>query len=233
MEILWTCMLCYTVLASATVEKNKPNDFYGLTIGMSVTAAAFCGGPVSGGAFNPAVGTGTCIVAIIDGVSTGADDLWLYWVGPLLGACLAAAFFVVTNPEEFPSAPRLFSTISGPVMEVLGTFYLVLAVTMSSLAGGAGGLAIGLTLAIWVFTGGHVSGGQYNPAVSLGVWLRRAQSWRRMLVFWAVQILGGILAAFFGLALTRFHDPEGFVGTPDLPPGKELWRLCDCTLPNS
>jgi glycerol uptake facilitator-like aquaporin len=54
--------------------------------------AAFAGGGISGGAFNPAVGIGPTLVnALIGGGSFG--NLWLYVVGPLLGGVLAASLF--------------------------------------------------------------------------------------------------------------------------------------------
>jgi len=59
--------------------------------------------------------------------------------------------------------------------ELIGTFFLVLTVGAASIAPGIGNfapLAIGSALMIMVYAGGHVSGGHYNPAVMLAVWLR-------------------------------------------------------------
>ena len=60
--------------------------------------------------------------------------------------------------------------------EFIGTFFLVLTVGMTVLTPNGAGimapLAIGSVLAVMVFAGGHVSGGHYNPAVSLAVFLR-------------------------------------------------------------
>ncbi|MDQ1451330.1 MAG: aquaporin [Acidobacteriaceae bacterium] len=61
------------------------------------------------------------------------------------------------------------------VMEFIGTFFLVLTIGMSVLAGGSGvipPLAIGAVLMVMIFAGGHISGGHHNPAVTLGVWMR-------------------------------------------------------------
>ena len=54
--------------------------------------------PISGGAFNPAVGTGPILVNVAMGLG-GIGDLWYYWVGPLVGAALAATVFKMQNPE--------------------------------------------------------------------------------------------------------------------------------------
>ena len=56
------------------------------------------------------------------------------------------------------------------VMEFIGTFFLVLTIGMSVIAGGSGvipPLAIGSVLMVMIFAGGHISGGHYNPAVTL------------------------------------------------------------------
>jgi aquaporin Z len=91
-EILYTFALCLVVLNTAVSKKTQGNSYYGLAIGFTVVVAAFAGGSISGGAFNPAVGIGPVIVhaALGDG-SLGA--LWLYIVGPLAGGALAAAVF--------------------------------------------------------------------------------------------------------------------------------------------
>lgn len=91
-ELLFTFALCLVVLNVATAKKTEGNSYYGLAIGFTVVVAAFAGGGVSGGAFNPAVGTGpTLINALLGG--GGWSSLWLYWVGPLAGGALAAIVF--------------------------------------------------------------------------------------------------------------------------------------------
>ena len=61
------------------------------------------------------------------------------------------------------------------IAEFIGTFFLVLTIGCSVVIGGAGviaPLAIGSILMTMIYAGGHVSGGHFNPAVTLGVWLR-------------------------------------------------------------
>src|SRR5437868_14525498 len=95
-EILYTTALCLVVLHSATAPQTTGNSFYGLAIGFTVTAGAFAGGPISGGAFNPAVGLGPALVHAIIGRGSIAH-VWLYIVGPCAGAALAAAIFKVQH----------------------------------------------------------------------------------------------------------------------------------------
>jgi aquaporin Z len=97
-EILYTFALALVVLHTATVQATSGNSYFGLAIGFTVVVGAVAGGPVSGGAFNPAVGTGPILVnAMTAGGSL--SNLWLYIVGPLLGGGLAAfAFKAQGNP---------------------------------------------------------------------------------------------------------------------------------------
>jgi aquaporin Z len=93
-EVLYTFALCLVVLNVATAPTTAGNSFYGLAIGFTVVVGAFAGGSISGGAFNPAVGTGPILVnTMFDG--GGMEHLWLYWAGPLVGGALAALVFRV------------------------------------------------------------------------------------------------------------------------------------------
>ncbi len=88
-EILYTFALALVVLNVATTRATQGNSFYGLAIGFTIVGAAFAGGPISGGAFNPAVGIGPTIIHATMGGGSWSH-LWLYLVGPLVGAVLAA-----------------------------------------------------------------------------------------------------------------------------------------------
>ena len=91
-----TCAL--PILSTATSKKTQGNSYYGLAIGMTVMTAAFAGGGISGGAFNPAVGIGPTIInATMGGGSWGA--LWFYLVGPFAGGALAAVVFKIQDTE--------------------------------------------------------------------------------------------------------------------------------------
>src|SRR4029078_8397376 len=81
--------------------------------------------------------------------------------------------------------------------EFLGTFFLVLTVGLTVLNGSPmAPLAIGSSLMIMVYMGGHVSGGHYNPAVSLAVFLRgKMASPGEFLGYVVSQLAGAITAA--------------------------------------
>jgi aquaporin Z len=83
--------------------------------------------------------------------------------------------------------------------ELVGTFFLVLTVGLAVIGGGAGAmapLAIGSALMVMVYAGGHLSGGHYNPAVSLAARLRGGFSNADLGSYWFFQLLGGVLATF-------------------------------------
>jgi len=91
-EALFTFALSLVVLNVATDDATAGNPYYGLAIGFIVLAGTFAVGSISGGVFNPAVGTGPILVDALAG--DGAfDNLWIYWVGPLLGSVAAAGVY--------------------------------------------------------------------------------------------------------------------------------------------
>ncbi len=90
------------------------------------------------------------------------------------------------------------------LVELIGMFLFVLVVGMVVIDPGAGSLAplaIGCTLMILVYAGGHLSGGHYNPAVTLAVWLRGRCSAADVVPYWVAQILGAVAASFVVLYL--------------------------------
>jgi aquaporin Z len=85
------------------------------------------------------------------------------------------------------------------IMELLGTFFLVFTVGCTVVGNGAGALApvaIGSALMVMVFAGGHISGAHYNPAVTLGVWVRGKCETRDVPGYMISQIVGAMLAAW-------------------------------------
>jgi aquaporin Z len=85
------------------------------------------------------------------------------------------------------------------IMELLGTFFLVFTVGCTVVGNGAGALApvaIGSALMVMVFAGGHISGAHYNPAVTLGAWVRGKCETRDVPGYMISQIVGAMLAAW-------------------------------------
>ena len=98
-EMLFTFALASVVLNVATTKSNAGNSFYGIAIGFTVLGAAFAGGPISGGAYNPAVAIGPIVVDTIMG-GHSISHIWVYLVGPFVGGAVAAYVFKFVNPNE-------------------------------------------------------------------------------------------------------------------------------------
>jgi aquaporin Z len=94
-EFLFTFALAYVVLNVATAKANAGNSFYGLAIGFTVMVGAFTVGPISGGAFNPAVATGCYDLGLL------TFGHWVAYVAAEISAGAIAAFvFTVLNPDD-------------------------------------------------------------------------------------------------------------------------------------
>lgn len=82
------------------------------------------------------------------------------------------------------------------LVEFIGTFFLVLTIGTSVIREvPVSPLAIGAILMTMVYAGGHISGGHYNPGVTLGVFLRGKLPARDVVPYWVAQIVGAVLAA--------------------------------------
>src|SRR5882762_8133674 len=84
------------------------------------------------------------------------------------------------------------------IAEFIGTFFLVLTVGCTVIGDGAGALAplaIGSALMVMIFAAGHISGGHFNPAVTLGVWLRGKFDAKDVTPYMVSQVSGAVVAA--------------------------------------
>ena len=108
------------------------------------------------------------------------------------------------------------------VAEFIGTFVLVFAgcaaITVGKLSPAGVALTFALVIATMVYTFGHISGGQFNPAVSIGLATGGHQSWARAGTFIVAQFLGAIAGAValrltIGSTLAGVTNPAGSVST--------------------
>jgi len=202
-EVVYTCMLCFVVLNCAASKRNNPasdgNQFFALAIGFVILAGGYAVGGVSGAAFNPAVAIG------LDVRHFGWPWSYLWALAELSGGLVAAALYVVVRPDErlgeaaFETyVPKLRTKL---VCEFLGVFVLVFTVTMNvSLASPAVALSAAAALMCMIYSLGGVSGGHFNPAVTLAVVTsgRGKCSPQDGCCYVAAQLLGGVVAG--GLA---------------------------------
>jgi aquaporin Z len=105
-----------------------------------------------------------------------------------------------------PPAPAAPTSARKYVTEFIGAFILVFTVGCAVLSKSTlAPLAIGSALMVAVYAGGHISGGHYNPAVSMAAFVRGRLSGRDLVPYWIAQLAGGAVAA--GLAVFVINPP--------------------------
>jgi MIP family channel proteins len=111
------------------------------------------------------------------------------------------------------------------LVEVIGTFALIFVGAGSIIATGAGNLvaialAHGLTIGVMVASAGHISGGVYNPALTVGLVAARRMTPSRGAYYIVAQLVGALLAALLLKAIFPGADVDKVaLGTPQLGPG--------------
>ncbi|MCU1677812.1 MAG: porin [Frankiales bacterium] len=100
-------------------------------------------------------------------------------------------------------------------VEFIGTFFLVFTVGMAVTTApkGLAPLAIGSSLMVMIFAGGHISGAHFNPAVSLAVFVRGKLPSNELIAYWGAQIVGALAASVVFLIIQG--NPDG--GAPGVP----------------
>ena len=119
---------------------------------------------------------------------------------------------VTGTADPTTSAHSLISTL---IAELFGTFLLVFGLVGTAVffAPSQGALpvalAIGLSLLIGIYAVGHISGGHFNPAVTLGLALAGRFGWARVWQYVVAQVVGGVLATSI-LFLIATGGPSSF-----------------------
>ena len=97
-EILFTFLLVFVILNVALNKDLRGNQFYGLAIGLTVTAGAFSVGDISGAVLNPAVSFGPSLMSFIDpqviGDNVSSSDFFVYFlITGITGSVLASYLY--------------------------------------------------------------------------------------------------------------------------------------------
>jgi aquaporin Z len=186
-EFVYTLMLCFVVLNVAVAEKTKGNNYYGVAIGFVIVAGGYGGGYVSGGAFNPAVVLGVNFM----GFNPNNPYLHVFYVPVYIAVQLAAGILAPTLMHIVRPETKCRHTDTGAVLDILykieekfdpddtsefiGAFYIALGITLNGIAAVDAGtdgnpgcfLSVGATLMCMIWAMGDISGGLFNPAVTL------------------------------------------------------------------
>lgn len=181
-----------------------------LAFGLSIVAAAYSIGPVSGAHLNPAVSLGVMMSGRME-----MPEFLRYVLSQILGACLAAfAIYIIASGSAAYSLAENglgqngygagylgeYSWFSAFLFEALATFLFVTVILCATRdVGGAGafaGLAIGLTLAAIHLVGINITGVSVNPARSIGPAIfAGASALADLWLFIVAPLLGAALAA--------------------------------------
>jgi aquaporin Z len=203
-EAIGTFMLVFTVGAAvASGSALAP-----LAIGAALMVMVYAGGHVSGGHYNPAV-----TLAVLLRRRIGLRDAIVYWIVQLCAGVLAAVLVrTVVDPVEAARTATLtlsgHSLVAAFVVELLFTAalgYVVLNVATSKSHPNNSfyGLAIGFTVMAGAAAVGTISGGAFNPAVTLGAAVMGMFAWSTLWVYLLAQLIGGAAAGVAFVALNR------------------------------
>lgn len=118
--------------------------------------------------------------------------------------------------------------------EFIGTFWLVfggcgsavLAAAFPNTGIGFAGvaLAFGLTVVTMAYAVGHISGGHFNPAVTVGIWVTKRIGTMEAFAYWIAQLAGAAAAAFFLKSVVPEETWRAVaLGTPQLARDFPVW----------
>jgi aquaporin Z len=198
-EAIGTFFLVFTVAVSGFLHSG----FTPLAAGAALMVMVYAGGHISGGHYNPAV-----TLAALCRRRIGPVDAVAYWIAQFAAGVVAGVVArAVVNPGRVATlAPSGHALTATAVVELLFTFalcWVVLNVATSKDQPGNSffGLAIGFTVLAGAFAVGGISGGAFNPAVSLGAATGGLFAWSTLWVYLVVQAVAGVAAGFTFLAL--------------------------------
>jgi len=244
-EFLYTFLLCFVVLNTAVAQQNK--TYYGLAIGFVIIAGGYGGGAVSGGCFNPAVALGVEFM----GPNWKFLYLPLYAAAQLAGGFCATTILHIVRKDTIKESESdywivtkayAFEKMFDPedTAEFLGTFFLCLSISLNGIASNkegvdnAGGTwSVAATLMCLIYAMGDISGGLFNPALTLafvGRWYKTGKGFgkeklcdpeaspKECLKYLACQGLGGAagtgmtLLIHLGASATEGYMPVDEIG---------------------
>jgi len=166
----------------------------------------YAGGHISGGHYNPAV-----TLAVLVRRRIGVGDAVAYWIVQFGAGLLAAAVVrAIVDPARMTTIVTMTlrgqTLVAAFVVEALFTFalcYVVLNVSTSKDHPNNSyyGLAIGFTVVAGAFAVGAISGGAFNPSVTLGAAVMGLFAWPTLWVYLMAQVIGGVTAGVIFLAL--------------------------------
>jgi aquaporin Z len=100
-EVVLTFMFLMIILGAT--DLRAPKGFAPIAIGLGLTLIHLIGIPVTNLSVNPARSTGPAVFVAMSGQSWALEQLWLFWVAPIVGAAIAGVVYQVFATEPEPS----------------------------------------------------------------------------------------------------------------------------------
>jgi aquaporin Z len=201
-EAIGTFFLVFTVGAAV----GAGSVFAPLAIGAVLMVMVYAGGHISGGHYNPAVTLSVLVRGRI-----AVRDAFMYWIVQFGAGLLAAAVVRgIVDPARSTTTVTMALTghalLAAFVVELLFTFALChvvlnVATSKSHRDNSYFGLAIGFTVLAGAFAVGEISGGAFNPSVTVGAALMGMFAWPTLWVYLVAQVIGGAAAGVTFLVL--------------------------------
>ena len=199
-EFVGTFTLVFAGVGAVLATQGTNLVAVAIAHGVAIAVMGTVFGPISGGAFNPAVTIGLWVTRRLPAI-----DVVAFIIVQLLGGIAAAFVLSSVFDETLQDQVKLGATLLAPgvspvqgiVIEVLLTFFLVIAIfgtALDSRAPQLGALLIGLTIAMDIAAAGPMTGASMNPARTLGPALVQGE-WADHAVYWIGPILGAVTAA--------------------------------------
>jgi glycerol uptake facilitator-like aquaporin len=209
-ECLYTAMICFVYLNCAASPENNPvgnhNGFVGLAVGLCYIAGGYAAMQVSGTVMNPALAIGVEIADLGDKAQTswGLEYLPAEIVGALLGTSgyrLVRPCDVAVVRLQLADAAKPRTPTSARIMaEFLGTFCIIFTKALNNVGDESKPQAwsVAAAIAACTYSLRGVSGGHFNPAVTLSATLcgKRFCTPFQAVLHCGAQTFGGLAASF-------------------------------------
>jgi MIP family channel proteins len=198
-ELIGTFTLVFIGAGTGAIAATSGGGLLAVALahGLALVVIVYAWGSVSGAHVNPAVTFGLALTGRVDW-----GKAVVYWIAQLVGAAIASYLLLfLLGPDTTLGQTTGSFTLASPaktvVLEAVLTFFLVIAVFGSAVAGRNGnavGLAIGLVLTMDILMGGPLTGASMNPARTFGPALAMG-NFSYLWMYLAGPFLGGGAAA--------------------------------------
>jgi aquaporin Z len=97
-EVVMTAIFLFVIMGST--DKRGIGSHAGLAIGLALTLIHLISIPVTNTSVNPARSTGPALALLMGGYDQALNQLWLFWVAPILGAIVGALAYKAVGGKE-------------------------------------------------------------------------------------------------------------------------------------